>query len=77
MTARCPWCGHTFEPRSSGGSGQRFCRATCRQAFWTAARRWIGRALEAGLLSADVLKGRGASVHAVREGFQGGRSLGA
>jgi hypothetical protein len=71
MTACCPWCGGRFEPRSSGGSDQRFCRPACRQAFWTAARRWIGRALEAGLLSADVLKGPGASVHAVREAVSG------
>jgi hypothetical protein len=73
MTACCPWCGTHFQPRSSGGSDQRFCGAACRQAFWTAARRWIGRALEAGLLSAEVLKGRGASVHAVAEGVSGRR----
>ena len=67
----CPWCGRQFEPRSSGGSGQRFCSGKCRCAFWTAARRWIGRALEAGLLSAEVLKGSQASVHAVSGGVSG------
>ena len=76
MTACCSWCGKHFQPRSSGGTDQRFCRPTCRQAFWTAARRWIGRALEAGLLSAEVLKGPGASVHAVQEGFQAEGSVG-
>jgi hypothetical protein len=76
MTACCPWCGETFEPRSSGGSDQRFCRAACRQAFWTAARRWIGRALDAGLLSPEVLKGSQASAHAVPEGIQAGGRLG-
>ena len=76
MTGRCPWCGTHFQRRSSGGTDQRFCQAACRQAFWTAARRWIGRALEAGLLSAEVLKGPGASVLAVREGFQPEGSVG-
>jgi hypothetical protein len=69
MTARCPWCEQRFEPRSSGGTDQRFCRPACRQAFWTAARRWVMRAVAAGLLSSEVLKGPGSSVHAVREGF--------
>jgi hypothetical protein len=76
MTACCPWCGGRFEPRSSGGTDQRFCRSACRQAFWTAARRWIGRALEAGLLSPEVLKGAQTSVHAVGEGFQAEGSVG-
>lgn len=71
MICLCPWCGSHFEPRSSGGSDQRFCRRACREAFWTAARRWIGRALEAGLLSPEVLRGPGSSVHAVVEGGSG------
>jgi hypothetical protein len=77
MTARCPWCGQPFRPRSSGGSDQRFCRRACRQAFWSAARRWVMRAFQAGLLSPEVLKGPGTSVHAVGEGFQAGSSPGA
>jgi hypothetical protein len=76
MIACCPWCGRQFELRSSGGSDQRFCRAACRQAFWTAARRWIGRALEAGLLSPEVLKGSQSSAHAVLGGVSGQGSLG-
>lgn len=64
MTCRCPWCGQPFEPRATGGSDQRFCSQRCRAAIWSAARRWVGRALEAGLLSAEALKGAQASVHA-------------
>jgi hypothetical protein len=71
MTACCPWCGARFQPRSSGGSDQRFCRVACRQAFWTAARRWVMRAVATGLLSPEVLKGPGASVHAVAGGVSG------
>ena len=64
----CPWCGRAFSPRTSGGTGQRFCRSACRHAFWSAARRWVMRALDAGLLSPEVLKAAQASVHAVSEG---------
>jgi len=56
MTACCPWYGPAFSPRTSGGSEQRFCTTVCRTAFWTAARRWVMRALDAGLLSVEVLK---------------------
>jgi hypothetical protein len=62
MTVCCPWCGRSFRPRTSGGSDQRFCSAGCRTAFWSAARRWIGRALDVGLLSAEVLKTAATSV---------------
>jgi len=77
MTCRCPWCGGRFEPRSSGGTDQRFCRRACREAFWSAARRWVMRAVSAGLLSPEVLKGAHASVHAVSGGVSGRGSLGA
>jgi hypothetical protein len=56
MTVCCPWCGRPFRLRTSGGTDQRFCSAVCRTAFWTAARRWVMRAFQAGLLSTDVLK---------------------
>jgi hypothetical protein len=70
MTVCCAWCGRPFRPRTSGGSDQRFCGAPCRTAVWSAARRWVMRALEVGLLSTDVLKAAPASVHAVRSGFR-------
>jgi hypothetical protein len=76
MTACCPWCGKNFQPRSSGGTDQRFCRPACRQAFWTAARRWVMRAVAAGLLSPEVLRRSQTSVHAVGEGFQAEGSVG-
>ena len=70
MTASCLWCGKPFTPRTSGGSGQRFCRPACRNAFWTGARRWVLRAVEAGLLSSAMLKAAKSSVHAAPAGFQ-------
>jgi len=36
---------------------QKFCCTGHRQQFWIAARRWTMRAIEAGLLSVDCLKG--------------------
>jgi hypothetical protein len=45
----CQWCGRPFAARVTGGSRQRFCSAACRHALDTAARRWVLRALEAGL----------------------------
>ena len=53
-----------------GGSGRRFCGSGCRQAFWTAARRWVMRAVETGLLSSAVLKAAQTSVHAAPAGFR-------
>jgi hypothetical protein len=75
MTASCPWCGHAFKPRTTGGSDQRFCGAGCRHAFWSAARRWVMRAVETGLLSAEVLKAAQSSVHAVPAGFRAGETV--
>jgi hypothetical protein len=48
----------------TGGSSQKFCCTGHRQQFWIAARRWMMRAIEAGLLSVDCLKASHASVHA-------------
>ena len=61
----CAWCGTPFVARRSGGSHQRFCRVGCRNAFWTAARRWVMAAVDAGVLTADALKAHRSSVHAV------------
>ena len=51
----CLWCGHPFRARR-GGSPQRFCRARCRTAFWSALRRWGERAIAAGTLTVIDLK---------------------
>jgi hypothetical protein len=64
LQARCLWCGRAFNPRSTGGSAQKFCGSGHRQQFWIAARRWTMRAIEAGLLSVDCLKASQTSVHA-------------
>jgi hypothetical protein len=61
---RCLWCDQTFSPRTTGGSGQKFCCTGHRQQFWVAARRWTMRAIDAGLLSVDCLKASHTSVHA-------------
>jgi hypothetical protein len=55
-TANCFWCGRPFTPRRTGGSAQKFCSTGHRNAFWLGARRWAMRAVEAGLISVEVLK---------------------
>ncbi len=40
MSRLCTWCGTAYEPRSNGGSVQRFCSAPCRRAFDSACRIW-------------------------------------
>jgi hypothetical protein len=75
MTACCLWCTSPYKPRTSGASGQRFCRRACRNAFWTGARRWVLRAVEAGLLSSAMLKAAKSSVHAAPEAVQARTSV--
>lgn len=64
MTA-CLWCTLPFTPRRSGGKPQRFCSPFCRHQFWSATRRWVMKALDAGLLSVSVLKGIPSNVRVV------------
>jgi hypothetical protein len=52
----CQWCGESFTALSKGGRIKRFCSPPCRMAFHSAARRWIARAIETGLLSIADLK---------------------
>jgi hypothetical protein len=68
--ARCLWCDRGFTPRTTGGSGQKFCCTGHRQRFWIAARRWTMRAIDAGLLSVDCMKASYASVYAVGGAFR-------
>src|SRR5438045_7968223 len=72
VKAHCLWCGRIFRARATGGSAQRFCSTEHRKAFWTAARRWTMRAIEAGLLSVECLKGNQTSVHAAGSGISAG-----
>ena len=53
--ATCLWCGRSFTARR-GGSPQRFCRARCRTAFWSALRRWAERAVASGALTIDHIR---------------------
>jgi hypothetical protein len=56
----CLWCGVAFQPRSDGGTAQRFCSTACRRAFDQASRAWVRRQVDAGLLSvADLQNGLG------------------
>src|SRR5438477_12863236 len=55
--AHCLWCGRVYRARTTGGSAQRFCSTEHRKAFWTAARRWTMRAIEAGPSIGRVLEG--------------------
>ena len=51
MTSLCTWCGNEFEPRSNGGSTQRFCAKDCRENFNTACRIWAAREYQAERVS--------------------------
>ena len=51
MTSLCTWCETEFEPRSNGGSTQRFCSKNCRENFNTACRIWAAREYEAERIS--------------------------
>ena len=56
MSALCTWCGTAYEPRSNGGSAQRFCSAPCRRAFDTACRIWAAQEYEAERVSIFTLR---------------------
>ena len=56
----CAWCGTVFEPRTDGGTAQRFCKPACRRAFDQASRAWVRQQVDAGRLSiADLREGLG------------------
>src|SRR5262249_17000825 len=53
----CEWCEPPFRARR-GGSPQRFCVPSIRQAFWSGLRRFGEQALESGILTiADLRTG--------------------
>ncbi len=56
MTSLCTWCGTEFEPRSNGGSAQRFCSTSCRRAFDSACRIWAAAEYEAERVSIFALR---------------------
>ncbi len=56
MSQLCTWCGTAFDPRSNGGSAQRFCSKDCRQDFNTACRIWAAAEYEAERLSIFTLR---------------------
>ncbi len=56
MNTLCTWCRTEFEPRSNGGSAQRFCKKNCRQDFNTACRMWAVQEHEAERLSVFTLR---------------------
>ncbi len=55
MSQLCTWCGAEYEPRSNGGSAQRFCSAPCRRAFDSACRIWAAAEYEAERVSIFTL----------------------
>ena len=56
----CLWCETAFQPRTDGGTAQRFCKPSCRRAFDQASRAWVRRQVDAGRLSvADLQSGLG------------------
>jgi hypothetical protein len=56
MNPICTWCGTEYEPRSNGGSAQRFCTAPCRRAFDSACRIWASAEYEAERVSIFTLR---------------------
>ena len=56
MSVLCTWCGVAYEPRSNGGSVQRFCSKDCRESFNTACRVWAAQEYEAERLSIFTLR---------------------
>ena len=56
MSRLCTWCGTAYEPRSNGGSAQRFCSAPCRRAFDSACRIWADAEYDAERVSIFALR---------------------
>ncbi len=56
MGSLCTWCGSQYEPRSNGGSAQRFCSAPCRRAFDSACRIWAAAEYGAERVSIFTLR---------------------
>ncbi len=56
MNQLCTWCGTAYEPRSNGGSAQRFCSAPCRRAFDSACRIWAAAEYDAERVSIFTLR---------------------
>lgn len=50
-TVCCAWCGVPFRRLRQGGREKRFCADRCRAAFHTAARRWVLKAIDAGVIT--------------------------
>ncbi len=71
---RCAWCPKPLPP-SRRGSARKFCSAGCRNACWSALRRWGMKALAAGVITVETLKASPASVHALPRPTGGDASL--
>ncbi len=56
MSGTCLWCSAAFEPRTSGGSPQRFCSAPCRRIFDIACRKYAMTEVYAGRLPVSELR---------------------
>ncbi len=56
MSQICTWCETAYEPRSNGGSAQRFCSAPCRRAFDSACRIWAAAECDAERVSIFALR---------------------
>lgn len=60
----CQWCGGSYQAKTQGGHLKKFCSTICRGRFWTAARIWVGKALETGNLTIEQIKTAARSEHA-------------
>jgi hypothetical protein len=48
----CAWCSKEFPPKD----GKRFCSASCRSAYHSAAKKYADEMVRAGLLTIDTMK---------------------
>ena len=61
QAAICAWCEGTFTPKTVGAHQKRFCSVRCKGHYHAAARKWVQRAIGAGLLCIADLKAAQAS----------------
>jgi hypothetical protein len=54
----CVWCPKTFRPPTSSGIPKRFCSGRCRLDFHRALSKWAIEALDAKLITIEMIKNK-------------------
>ena len=57
----CPWCAAPFTAKIVGAHRKRFCSVRCKNRYHAATRKWVQKAIGAGLISIVDLKAAEAS----------------